>query len=281
MFDVILDSCMDTLKAFPILLAAYIIIEFLERRLHDSPKALQSAERLGPFFGAILGCVPQCGFSAASSVLYTKGFLASGTLIAVFLSTSDEAIPLMLSGTGGMGNVLLLIICKLIIAVFFGYLYQWTIFRNERIKVSHHAPDTCTHTHDCSCGSTSFLGSVLMKTIKISLFLLVSILFINLSIFFIGEDRLSTLLLSGSIFQPALCALIGIIPGCAISVFLTELFLRGSISFGAAIAGLCTGAGFGYILLFQGTKNRRKAVIIVALTYLAAVISGTILQIIM
>lgn len=278
MLDVILDSCLDILKAVPILLLVYAILYALETRIRTAPLLLEKARRLGPFFGALAGAVPQCGFSAAAATLYNSGWLAPGTLVAVFVATSDEAIPLLLANPQAGRNVLLLIGCKVALAIIGGYVLQWTLLRGGTVRRGQ-AP--VMPEEACGCCGTTALPAILGRTVKTTLFLLLTLLTINLAVYAVGEDTLQTLLLSGSILQPALCALIGLIPGCAISVLLTELFLNGTLSFGAVIAGLSTGAGFGYVLLLQKRGARRDALKIIGATYLVGVTGGTLLQLLL
>lgn len=271
----ILDSCLDILKAVPILLLVYTLLYFIEARLRSTPKLLERTQQLGPFFGGLAGAVPQCGFSAAAAMLYQSGWLAPATLVAVFISTSDEAIPVMLAHPGAAKNVVLLILCKLALAVVGGYVLQLTLFRRDKYNREEVEIDL---EEGCGCCDGGVVGGILGRTVRTVLYLLITMLLINLAVFFIGPARLSSLLLSGSLLQPALCALIGLIPGCAISVLLTELFLGGTISFGAVIAGLSAGAGFGYTLLFQDRAGRKNAWRIIAATYLVATLGGTALQ---
>lgn len=274
MFDVLADSCLDILKTVPILLAAYALTHILETRMRAAPLLPEKMRRLGPCFGALAGLIPQCGLSAAAVTLYNSGYLTPQVLVAVFISTSDEAIPLLLASPEAGRNILLLISCKIALAVTGGYLLGCTLFRGCKVRRGRVSVATGTHS---SC-SASPVRAVLRRTARTAVFLLVTMLAIHLAAYRAGEDALSSLLLSGSALQPALCALIGLIPGCAISVLLTGLFLRGTISFGSAIAGLSAGAGFGYVLLLQNRAGRHKALRVIAATYLVAAIGGTLLQ---
>lgn len=274
MFDVLTDSCLDILKTVPVLLAAYALTYILETRIRAAPLLLKKTQRLEPCFGALAGLIPQCGLSAAAVTLYNSGYLTPQALVAVFISTSDEAIPLLLASPEAGRNILLLISCKAALAVTGGYLLGFTLFRGCKTRRGRVSVATGTHS---SC-STSPVRAVLRRTARTTVFLLVTMPAIHLTTYCVGEDALSSLLFSGSVLQPTLCALIGLIPGCAVSVLLTGLFLSGTISFGAAIAGLSTGAGFGYMLLLQNRAGRHKAFRIIAATYLIAVIGGTLLQ---
>lgn len=279
MLDVVIDSCLDIVKTMPILLVVYMVMYFLETRMQTMPAMLEKVQRLGPAVGAVVGTVPQCGFAAAASTLYNNGYLAPATLIAVFLSTSDEALPVLLSQPNAAPDVLLLILCKLVLAISGGFILQHTVFRGERgaiVPTAHEMPAPDAHG---VCCRESMLSAVLWRTVKTTLFLMLTMLTINLLLAGLGEQALSVLLLDGSLLQPALCALIGLIPGCAISVLLSGLYLQGAISFGAVLAGLSTGAGFGYVLLLQKKSGRRHAAKIILCTYAVATLGGMLVQI--
>lgn len=274
MWEQCLDACVDTLKTIPFLLAVYFCIELLEHKW-SWQKALQRNRRWEPLIGALVGCIPQCGFSAAGATLYNAGALGSGTLIAIFLATSDEALPVLLSSQASVATIGMLLGCKLVIAVLFGYLFTWAIFRNESVSIATLQDDPHAH-HTWSWGAV--IKSAVLHTLQIAFFMLVCLCIINLVLYWIGEEALAQLLLSNTILQPFLTALIGLVPGCATSVLLTELWLQGAISFGAAIAGLSTGAGFGYLILFRQNRNRRKAGKVLLCTYIAAVCAGIAIQ---
>ena len=274
MWEQCLDACIDTLKTIPFLLVVYFCIELLEHKWAWQ-KALQRSRCWEPLMGALVGCIPQCGFSAAGATLYNAGALHSGTLIAIFLATSDEALPVLLSSQAPASTIGLLIGCKLVVAVLFGYLFTWTVFRGESVAL---APcgDESEHAHPWSWSAV--LKSTILHTLQIAFFMLVCLCMINLVLYGIGEQALSKLLLSNTVLQPFLTALIGLVPGCATSVLLTELWMQGALSFGAVIAGLSTGAGFGYLILFRHSGRRRQAGKVLLCTYLAAVCAGIVLQ---
>lgn len=277
--EFILETAIDTGKALPILFLVYLLIEIIQKKL-DAEKLLNYRNSLiGPPAGALAGCIPQCGFSAASATLYNSGAIGAGTLIAVFLSTSDEALPIMLSRSAPIALMVSLILWKIVIAVLSGYLMMFTVFRNEQQVIRTHTGelmDCDEHCHEHH--SSSMLKNACSHTIKTTLFIGVTLLIINAVIFLIGEQRLENLLLSDSVFQPFFTALIGLVPGCATSVFLIQLLLSGSISFGAAVAGLSTGAGFGFLILFKGNKNKKNCFKILACTYLCGAVAGMLLE---
>lgn len=311
MTDTLLDAIFDTLKTLPLLYLVYLAILLLQKKLDLGFLIGRQEQRWGPVTGALLGSFPQCGFSAACTELYRAGIIGAGTLISVYLATSDEAIPVLLSHPGQLGEVLLLLACKIVTAVLAGYLFANTVFRRqmkelaqrrkeeellrEEIRAAEEyekflaaqqgeggeaaASTVAEHQPpEASCGcrscSSNLFVSALCHTARTGLFVGITLIAINLLLYWIGEDRLSALLLTGRMAQPFITALIGFVPGCAISVLLVELYTAGTITFGAAVAGLSTGAGFGYLILLRGTRNRGDGVKILLCTYGAAVLAG-------
>ena len=260
------EAFFDVLKTVPLLLLVYALLYYIENRLTNTPALLSRAAQFGPIVGALAGTIPQCGFSAAASALFCAGYLAPATLVAVFLATSDEAVPVMLAGGASIGQVALLLVVKFAVAVIGGYLLKYTVFRSHKPATDEPVEVEMTA---CDCSAGSPVWSVVWHTIKTSVFLFVHL---------IGEDVLASLLLSDTLFQPVLCAILGLVPSCAMSVLLSELFVGGTISFGALIAGLSTGAGFGYIVLFQEKEGRRRAFPVIAATFVVAVIGGMLVQ---
>ncbi|MCH5190352.1 MAG: arsenic efflux protein [Oscillospiraceae bacterium] len=239
-------------------------------------KALASSGGAGPLIGALLGCVPQCGFSVFSANLYSGGVIGAGTLLAVFLSTSDEAIIIMLSNPDKKPEILKLIAVKVLIAVIFGYII--TLFEKIKPAPKKHMEDLCK---ECGCEEEDgILKPAIHHTLKIFAFVTVIIFIVNLCVELLGTQRLSSILLSNSIFQPVIAAVLGLVPSCASSIILTQLYLEGAISFASVIAGLCTGAGAGLIVLFRENRNLRENLFITFTLYITAVISGVVIQLI-
>ena len=269
------EAFFDVLKTVPLLLVVYALLYYIDNRLTNTPALLSRAARFGPVVGALAGTIPQCGFSAAAAALFSAGYLAPATLVAVFLATSDEAVPVMLAGGASVPQVVLLLVVKFSIAVIGGYILRYTVFRGHR------APDEELEIEmsPCDCSAGSPVWSVIWHTVKTALFLFAVMFLLNFAVHLIGEDVLASLLLSDSIFQPLLCAVLGLIPSCAMSVLLSELFVSGTTSFGALVAGLSTGAGFGYIVLFEEKEGRRRALPVIAATLAVAVIGGTLVQV--
>lgn len=278
LLDVIQETLLDSIKMLPFLFLAYLVIEYVEHRASGKFKnMLVGFGKLGPAGGAILGCFPQCGFSVAAANFYAGRIITIGTLVAVFVSTSDEALPMLLSTPGSAGTILKLLLVKILIAVVAGFLIDFIFSRKKDSIAPEHLHDLC---HDCGCEHSGILKSALKHTVSIFLFILLVSFLLNLAITYLGEERLGKLLISGSVFQPFVAGLVGLIPNCASSVVLTELYLSGTISFGSVIAGLSTGAGIGLAVLFRVNHNMKQNFAIVGMLYGIGVVSGLILQLI-
>ncbi len=322
--DVLLDTLLDCVKLLPFLLAAYLLIEWLEHRAGDRfGTFLKKSGRLGPLIGGLLGLVPQCGFSVVCANFYAGGLVSMGTVIAVMLATSDEALPLLL--TEGIGNgmqiaeILLLLATKLVIGVAAGFAVDAVIGAYRRRKVLKTAPDAAKseeeheahvhahterecegreheeysehgHNHNtlcehCGCEEQhGFVRGILLPALKhvgsIMLFIFAVTLALNAVVEFIGEDSLKSLLGGSALLQPVIAAIFGFIPNCAASVVITELYISGGLGFGAAVAGLCTGAGTGLLMLFRANRSIRQNLTIMGIMFAVASLSGIILQLI-
>lgn len=278
MLDVFLDALIDSLKTLPFLFAAYFLIEYLEHRASSKmERGLQKLGKFGPIGGALLGVVPQCGFSVAAANFYAGRIITVGTLLAVFLSTSDEALPILFSHPEQMQYILPMLLIKVASGIVFGFLADLILQRFFHPKKEKPFEELCA---DCDCDHHSLLHSALHHTISIFLFILVVNLVLGYAIYFIGEDRISGLLLNGSVFQPFLTALIGLIPNCAASVILTELFTLGSLQFGSCVAGLCAGAGVGLVVLFRTNHRVKENLAIGGTLYACSVVTGMLVNLI-
>ena len=274
--DIVLDTLLDCAKLIPFLFFAFLLLEALEH--HASEKintALASSGKAGPAVGSLLGCIPQCGFSVFSANLFSNGVITLGTLIAVFLSTSDEAVIIMLSHPDRKGEILKLLAVKVVIAIIFGYLID-LIFRNHK-GPEKHIEDHC---RDCGCHDehSGIFKPAVKHTLKTLVFLLIIVFILNFLVEWIGIDGLSKLMLNNSVLQPFVAALIGLIPNCAASILLTELYLKGAISFASVIAGLSTGAGAGLIVLFRENRHIKENLKIIAVLYACAVVAGLVIS---
>lgn len=263
----------DVLQAVPILLIVYALLYYVENRLRSTPALLEKAAEFGPVVGAFAGLVPQCGFSAAAAALFSDGYLAPATLVAVFLATSDEALPILLSEGASGTEIAVLFGSKFVLAVAGGYLLRlfWGRKKNQNFEIEVDMGDGC----GCGCAEGPVRG-ILGRTLQTTLLLLVITFVLELAVHGIGADHLATLMLKGSAFQPIICALLGLIPSCAMSVLLTQLYTSGVIGMGSLIAGLSTGAGFGYMILLGNENGRRHARPIILATLLFAIAGGLI-----
>jgi hypothetical protein len=273
------ESAVDSLKVLPFLFSAFLFMEFLEHKAGDKFTALLrktgGTKAAGPFFGALLGCIPQCGFSAAAASLYAGRVISAGTLIAVFLSTSDEAIPVLLSNPGHFAAVLRLLAVKIIIAFVFGtaITFVYGVFSKKREEADFE--ELC---NDCGCNEHGIIRSALKHTLNIFVFILIINIVLGTVVGLIGEEAFFGFLESFGVFQPAVAALVGLIPNCASSVFLTELYIEGGLSFGSTVAGLCSGAGVGLMVLYKSNKHIKENLIITALLFAVAVFCGVIIN---
>ena len=272
--DIIPDALLDSLKMLPFLFGAYFLMEWLEHRSGERmEKTLAGARRLGPVTGALLGCIPQCGFSVAAANLYAGRVITLGTLAAVFLSTSDEAVPLLLGAPEQAGVLLPLLGFKVALGALAGMVIDWALRGRPAPKEGIH--DLC---ENCGCEEGNVLSSALRHTGSIFLFILAVNLLLGWGVTVLGEERLSALLLSQSLLQPLAAALLGLIPNCAASVLLTRLYLAGTVSFGSLAAGLSAASGVGLMVLFRANPRPRENLAIAALIWAIGAGAGVLLQ---
>ena len=280
MWDAILDSSIDTVKLIPFLLITYIIMEFIEHKTsHKTKDAIKKSGHFGPLIGGILGVVPQCGFSAAASSLYSARIITLGTLIAVFLSTSDEMLPILISEAVDVRIILSILGIKLVIAVIVGFIID--LFFRKKFETSEDEPeikDLCEHEH-CHCEHGIF-KSALKHTINITLYIFIISLVLNIIIYFIGEDNLAHILNSTPIIGPIIASLVGLIPNCASSVIITQLYLSKVLNFATMIAGLLVNTGVGLLILFRTNKDLKENIKITVLLFAIGVIFGIIFDLI-
>lgn len=275
--DCILDGLLDTLKLLPYLLITFLVLELLEHKMSNkSEKILVENRKYGPIIGGLLGALPQCGFSTVAANLFSGRVITIGTLIAVFLSTSDEMLPIMISEHASVLTLLKIVGFKVIVGVIAGYLVDF-IYRKKTTDLTKNITEMCEEDH-CSCEKDGILISSLKHTLKTGLFILLANLLINIIIFKVGEDNLSKFLLHKNILTYFIASLIGLIPNCASSVIMTELYLSNLITVGNLIAGLLTGSGIGILLLFKNNKNIKENISVLAIIYFIGVLIGIIVD---
>ncbi len=301
MYEIFLDAIIDTTKMIPFLLVVYIGIELIEYKLGNAIREkMQKVGNSGPVLGALAGSFPQCGFSVVAAALYTQRLVTLGTFLAVLLSTSDEAIPVILSQPDKTNLILPIILTKIFIALIAGFAVD-LIFKKANKKTlahinayasgeddSHHHHESIIDEQACCGHSTSSSAKKfsskeiffhpILHTLKIAVFILITTLFINFTIFQIGEDTFIKLFLGHSFLQPFLAALVGLIPNCAASVAITQLYLEGAISYGAVIAGLCASGGLGILVLFKEDTDKSDIFKVIALLFGISVFSGLVIQ---
>ena len=285
MLDALLDAVIDSLKILPFLFLTYLAMEYLEshteNRVHNLVK---QAGWMGPFWGSILGAVPQCGFSAAASNLYAGRTISLGTLIAIFLATSDEMLPIMISEAAPVSTMLKILLIKAIIGIICGFLVDafCHILASRKTGQAEDGEGflierLCEKEH-CHCENGSIVGSALKHTLHIILFVFAITVLLNLAFLFLGEDRLTAVISSRPITGMFLSALIGLIPNCGASVLLTQMYLHGVLPASHLIAGLLDGAGVGLLILFRVNPDQKENLRITLLLYLLAVVFGLLIH---
>ena len=278
MLDVIADTLLDSIKLLPFLFLTYLAMEYLEHRTISKTKRLiKDSGKAGPFLGALLGAFPQCGFSAAASNLYAGRVITLGTLIAIYLSTSDEMIPVFISEQAGVGLILKVLIAKIVIGMVMGFIIDLLIrsFRKQgETEISIKIGGVCEHDH-CHC-EKSIVRSSLKHTLTIYIVIISFIL--NTAIHFIGEDTLASLILDRPVIGPLIATLVGLIPNCAASVVLTQLYLGNVMSLGAMMGGLLAGAGVGILVLFKENRNVKENLKILGIMYTIGAVCGIIID---
>ena len=280
MLEVFEDAIIDSVKLIPFLFLTYLLMEYIEHKTKEKTKeTIKKSGKYGPFIGALLGIVPQCGFSVSATNLYAARVITLGTLIAVYLSTSDEMLPIFLSEGVAIDIILKILAIKLIIGMIAGFLIDFVIrLKNKGNTEKEKIIDLCEKEH-CHCEHGIF-KSALKHTINIFIFIFVFTLIINLVIHLIGEENIAGFMLDRPILGPILSGIIGLIPNCASSVIITQMYLANLISIGTMIAGLLVSAGVGLAVLFRTNKGVKENIKITILLYAIGVVSGILLELI-
>lgn len=276
MLEVIKETLIDSLKILPFLFFVFLIMEFIEHKFSDKRKILiEKSGKFGPLLGGLLGGIPQCGFSVAMTNLYATRIVSMGTLVAIYLSTTDEMIPILLTNGVPLVEILKLVGIQMLIAIIFGFIIDIFVRRKNKESIK----DFCD-LENCDCEHDGIFKSSMRHSLNIFMFILIITFIINAVMFYIGDDFLSNLFLKGSIFSPLIASTIGLIPNCVSSVMLTKLYLSGAISYGSVISGLLMGSGVSYLVLFRVNKNLKENISIVGIIYVISFISGIIIDLI-
>ncbi len=285
MLDIITETIVDSIKILPFLFLSYLLIEYIEHKSSQKlQKALSTSGKYSKVAGGLLGILPQCGFSAVAANLFSGRLITIGTLISVFLATSDELIPIMISHPEMTKDLVIILLVKLLIAIIAGSIIDGVLNKRKKKESKYDEHEMHEHVHeickDCDC-EHGMIKSTIRHTLSIFFFLLIITFGINLIVEFIGEENFSKIILSGSIFQPFVASIIGLIPNCAASVLLSSLYIEGTLSLGSIIAGLSTGAGVGSIILFKTNKNIKENLKILGLVYIIGAVCGIIIDIVL
>lgn len=276
MLDVILDTTIDALKILPFLFLAYVAMEYMEHKMSQKTKDLiQKSGKVGPLYGGLLGILPQCGFSVAASNLYVGRIITLGTLIAVYLSTSDEMLPILISEQVPIWTIIKILLLKAFIGIVAGFIIDFVLRKKEKQKenITH----LCEHEH-CHCNEKNIFISALKHSINIFIFIYITSFLLNLLFHYVGEEALAGFILNKPIIGEILAGIVGLIPNCAASVVITELYINGIISLGAMMSGLLVGAGVGLLILFKINDDIKENLKITLLLYLIGVISGILIE---
>ena len=286
--EILLDTGIDALKLLPFLFVTYLIMEYIEHKTGDKTKSIiKKSGKWGPVLGAILGIFPQCGFSAAAANLYAGKVITMGTLIAIFLSTSDEMLPILISEAAPVELILKVLAVKLAIGLIAGIVIDCVgqVFRKKREKkeekeTGEEIGQMCEHEH-CHCEKEGIFKSSIKHTLNIFVFIIIISLIMNIIIHFIGEENISNLILNMPVVGPLIAGIVGLIPNCASSVILTQLYLQNVISIGSMIGGLLVGSGIGMLVLFRVNEDFKENMKILTILYLIGVLSGIIIDLIL
>lgn len=281
MLQVIRHTLEDSIRLIPFLFITYLIMEYLEHKTGEKTQtAIRRAGKWGPLLGSIAGVVPQCGFSAAASGLYAGRVISLGSLLAIYLSTSDEMLPILLSERAEWSLIVRILLLKIVIGMGIGFGIDF-VLRSGRLQKwfpvheSGAIHDLCETEH-CHC-EKGILRSAVIHTLQITGFILLITFLLELLLHYGGENVLSGLWFNRPVIGPVLSGLVGLIPNCGGSIIVTQLYLQGAMDFGTMMAGLLSGTGVGFLILCRVNRSRRENLSILALLYGISVAAGIIL----
>lgn len=266
---VLKHSFIDTIKLMPFLFISFIIMELIEHKFNNKKKLIK-INKFGPLAGATFGLIPQCGFSVVASTFYSARVITLGTLLSIYLATSDEMLPILIANKIDVSIIIKILFVKFILGLFFGVLIDIiykTKLSNDKIN------DMCDD-EGCHCDD-GIVKSSLIHTMKILGFILIVNIVLN---FVVDIDYLSNIAGNNKIISPIITSIIGLIPNCASSILITELYIEKIISFGSCISGLLTGSGLGLLILFKQNKNFKENILILLILVIFSSICGIILN---
>ena len=281
------DAIIDSFHVLPFLFFIFLFIEIVEYFYSEKiNNFMKKSEKTAPLVGGLAAIIPQCGFSIIASTLYLRKFITKGTLIAIYLATSDEAIPILLAQPDKINYVLPVIGVKIVIGVCAGYLIDFILKDKKYISVAddedchlHHEDDGCCKHSVSKRRKRDLIYHPLKHTFNIFIFILIITIILNYLIELYGRfDILPVIFDKVRFLQPVFAAIIGLIPNCAVSIAITMMLIKGSITFGAAMAGLLTNAGLGILVLLRHKDNIKDTLNIIAILLIISIISGYVLQ---
>ena len=271
------DSLIDTLRLIPFLFVTYLIMEAIEHKMEGrAEQAVQRAGFAGPIVGALMGAFPQCGFSAAAATLYAGRVITLGALFAVFLATSDELLPILIAEQAPISMMVQILGTKVLIGMVMGFIVDAFMRITARHHRHLHIHDLCEHDH-CDCDD-GIVKSALKHTLQVTVFIFLISLIVTGAIELVGEDALAAFLASQPVLSVVASAVVGLIPNCAASVIITELYLEGTLSAGSMMSGLLVSAGVGFLVLYRTNRPIRSTLGIVGMLLVIGVAWGFIID---
>ena len=281
MIEVLEHTILDSIKLLPFLFITYILMELIEHKAGEkTEKIIKKSGKFGPVIGALLGIVPQCGFSAIAANFYAARIITRGTLIAIFLSTSDEMLPILISEGAELARILQILTIKVVIGMAIGIIIDIFNKNNNNKNKTEEIHKICEHEH-CNCEEEGVVKSSIKHTAQIFIYIFIITLIINAIIHFIGEDNIANFIINIPVIGTLIAGLIGVIPNCASSIILTELYLEGIITLGPMIAGLLVNSGVGILILFKVNKNKKENLTILGILYIVGITAGIVLDLLM
>ena len=270
--EILQDALIDTVKLLPFLFLTYLIMEYIEHKTSKKAReTIKKSGKFGPLIGALVGIVPQCGFSVSATNLYAARVITLGTLISVYLATSDEMLPILITEKVPIGTILTILAIKLVIGIIAGFAIDFVIRKFKKEEQEEKIEELCEHDH-CHC-ENGIIVSAIKHTLNIAIYILIITMVINWVI-----SLIANFVSQNVVFGPVLAGIVGLVPNCASSVILTQLFVENVISMAVLIAGLLVNAGVGLLVLFRTNKNIRENFKIVFILYFIGVASGIILE---
>lgn len=277
MKEIIIETLVDALKMLPILFLAYLLMEYLELKAGDKlNRTVAKVGAFGPALGSLLGAVPQCGFSGAIAGFYSARIVTLGTMIAVFLSTSDEMLPILLSSSVGANTIIKILLFKIFSAAVCGFIIDVVLklLKKNQVASGDHIHDFCEQEH-CDCHENIFVSAI-KHTIKVILLIIIVSFALNVVFEYAGNDFLEGSFTKVPFLSEVLAGLVGLIPNCSVSVLFTNMFVEGAITASTMLCALMTNGGVGLLVLFRLNKNIKENIIITAVLFLSGVLMSVL-----